>query len=66
VTLPARVHYVDGNGAICADDDPARDHLALRLVIVEGKYHQVKRMLQAVGHEVTYLRRDRVGVWTLE
>lgn len=39
---------------------------SLRLVITEGKFHQVKRMLKAVHNEVTYLRRDRIGEWTLE
>ena len=33
----------------------------IRLTITEGKYHQVKRMLRAVGNEVVYLRRDRIG-----
>jgi len=32
----------------------------LRLILHEGKFHQVKRMLQAVGNEVIYLRRDRI------
>lgn len=36
------------------------------LTITEGKYHQVKRMLQAVGNEVIYLKRLRIGDWTLE
>ncbi len=36
------------------------------LTITEGKYHQVKRMLQAVGNEVVYLKRLRIGDWTLE
>ncbi len=36
------------------------------LTIHEGKYHQVKRMAQAVGNEVVYLRRERIGEWTLE
>ncbi len=36
------------------------------LTIIEGKYHQVKRMLQAVGNEVVYLKRLRIGDWTLE
>lgn len=36
----------------------------ISLVISEGKFHQVKRMVQAVGKKVTYLRRDRIGtVW---
>ncbi len=36
------------------------------LTIIEGKYHQVKRMLQAVGNEVVYLKRLRIGEWALE
>lgn len=36
------------------------------LTITEGKFHQVKRMLQAVGNEVVYLKRLRIGDWTLE
>ena len=31
------------------------------LTITEGKFHQVKRMMQAVGHEVVYLKRIRMG-----
>ncbi|MCG8672559.1 MAG: 16S rRNA pseudouridine(516) synthase RsuA [Pseudomonadales bacterium] len=31
------------------------------LAISEGKYHQVKRMLAAVGNHVNELHRDRVG-----
>jgi len=30
------------------------------LTITEGKYHQVKRMFQAVGNEVIYLKRLRI------
>lgn len=39
---------------------------ALQLDITEGKFHQVKRMLKAVGNEVSYLRRDAIGPWKLE
>lgn len=31
------------------------------LTITEGKFHQVKRMMQAVGNEVVYLKRVRMG-----
>ena len=31
------------------------------LTISEGKFHQVKRMFQAVGKEVVYLKRERMG-----
>jgi 16S rRNA pseudouridine516 synthase len=34
---------------------------ALRLTLTEGKYHQVKRMLAAVGNRVEGLHRSRIG-----
>lgn len=37
-----------------------------RVVVREGKYHQVRRMLAARGKPVTYLRREREGNVTLE
>lgn len=46
-TAPARVEKI-------ADDE-------IRLIITEGKYHQVKRMLAAVGTSVTELHRERIG-----
>ena len=33
----------------------------LRLTLTEGKYHQVKRMLAAVGNRVEALHRSRIG-----
>jgi 16S rRNA pseudouridine516 synthase len=41
------------------------DAVTISLVIYEGKYHQVKRMAQAIWNEVIYLRRDRIGDRTL-
>ena len=41
------------------DVDAARLHL--RLTLTEGKYHQVKRMLAAVGNRVEGLHRSRIG-----
>lgn len=38
----------------------------IRLSICEGKYHQVKRMFQAVGKEVTYLKRESMGPLVLD
>lgn len=38
----------------------------IKLVIHEGKFHQVKKMLESLANKVTYLRRDRVWNWTLE
>lgn len=38
----------------------------IRLIIQEGKFHQVKRMMEAVGKKVTYLKRLRMGQLSLD
>lgn len=38
----------------------------IRLTIREGKFHQVKRMFEAVGCQVTYLKRLSMGNLTLD
>ena len=40
------------------------DH-ACRLVITEGKYHEIKRMFLAMGNQVTYLKRLRMKTLVL-
>lgn len=39
---------------------------AWQLTITEGKFHQVKRMMQAVGRNVVYLKRLRMGTLLLD
>jgi len=60
---------------VVLDDDPrpvraAAAELAspthLRLTLTEGKYHQVKRMVAAVGNRVEALHRSAFGGLTLE
>ena len=55
---------------VVLDDDPKPVKAAaceavashhLRLTLTEGKYHQVKRMLAAVGNRVEGLHRSRIG-----
>ncbi|MBE7940909.1 MULTISPECIES: 16S rRNA pseudouridine(516) synthase [Ramlibacter] len=55
---------------VVLDDDPkpvraaaceATGEQSLRLTLTEGKYHQVKRMLAAVGNRVETLHRSRIG-----
>ncbi|MDI3382911.1 pseudouridine synthase [Xenophilus aerolatus] len=55
---------------VVLDDDPkpvraaaaeAVDTHHLRLTLTEGKYHQVKRMVAAVGNRVTALHRSTIG-----
>jgi len=43
----------------------AVDSLQLRLTLTEGKYHQVKRMLAAVGNRVEQLHRSQIGLLRL-
>ncbi len=59
---------------VVLDDDPkpvraaaceAVDSHHLRLTLTEGKYHQVKRMLAAVGNRVEGLHRSQIGGLTL-
>ena len=57
-------------GGVVLDDDPRPVRAAaceavnehhLRLTLTEGKYHQVKRMVAAVGNRVEGLHRSRIG-----
>ena len=42
------------------------DECYYKLIIFEGRYHQVKRMFEAVGNEVTRLHRDSIGELKLD
>jgi 16S rRNA pseudouridine516 synthase len=55
---------------VVLDDDPKPvkaaacepvDSTTLLLTLTEGKYHQVKRMLAAVGNRVEFLHRSQIG-----
>lgn len=43
-----------------------KDDVSFVLTIIEGKYHQVKQMCEAVGNVCIALHRMRVDRWTLE
>ena len=43
-----------------------KEEQELLLTIYEGKFHQVKRMLKAVGNEVVYLKRIQMGKLALD
>lgn len=38
----------------------------IRITIHEGRFHQVKRMFEAVGCKVTYLKRLSMGAVALD
>ena len=52
LTLPAKVYVLEDK--------------KLELTIMEGKFHQVKRMLKAVDNEVIYLKRLSMGSLRLD
>lgn len=53
VTLPAKIELdEDGMGGV--------------ITLVEGKYHQIKRMLEALGNKIIYLERISFGPLTLD
>jgi 16S rRNA pseudouridine516 synthase len=73
-------HAVDADTAarlregVTLRDDPtpvrafaceALDRHTLRLTLTDGRYHQVKRMIAAVGNRCEALHREAFGTWRL-
>ena len=56
MTLPAQAELIQQDA----------DSYKIYLTITEGRFHQVKRMIQAVDGEVTYLKRISMGPLTLD
>lgn len=42
------------------------DAYSARVTVYEGKFHQVKRMFEALGKEVVYLKRESMGKLVLD
>ncbi|MDF2472805.1 MAG: ribosomal small subunit pseudouridine synthase [Anaerocolumna sp.] len=55
ITLPAKLKILEPGEISCVE-----------ITIYEGKFHQVKRMFEAVGMEVIYLKRLSMGELTLD
>jgi pseudouridine synthase len=51
MTNPAQVNFLEKKG----------DRAWVKLRIAEGRYHQVRKMFEAIGHRVTKLRRVAIG-----
>jgi 16S rRNA pseudouridine516 synthase len=60
VTMPAILNIVTRGNAL--ENKPAE----IELTIMEGKFHQVKRMFQAVGSRVVFLKRISMGPLQLD
>lgn len=60
--------FLDGERTLPAElsiDEVAGETSKVRIILHEGKFHQVKRMVKSCGKEVTYLKRIRMGGLTL-
>ena len=55
ITMPGKLEII-------TSDEISQIHLTIQ----EGKFHQVKRMFRAVGKEVSYLKRLRMGTLVLD
>lgn len=53
-------------GAFAEKSEETRESRKVLVTLTEGKYHQVKRMFQAVGREVIYLKRLSMGSLQLD
>jgi len=64
--LLAGVKLHDEPGPLAAQTCRMLDTHELEIVLEQGKYHQVKRMLVAAGNHCTALRRTAIGSLTLD
>lgn len=62
--LPA--DFVDLENSHAPQSELAKGVSEIRVVVQEGKFHQIKRMFHAIGKEVIYLKRIRMGSLILD
>lgn len=65
-TRPARICPAGTGTGIPSEYVNSASESAWLLTITEGRFHQVKRMMKAVGTQVVYLRRVSMGPLNLE
>ena len=60
------LHEFTAQPALLEIEKAGEDDSLARVTVSEGKFHQVKRMFAATGHEVLTLHRSRFGPLTLD
>ncbi len=63
--LLAGVLLHDDANLVAAAACEVTGEFGLRLTLIDGRYHQVKRMVAAAGNRVEALHRSAFGPWTL-
>ena len=70
LTKPAKLRILscelESRGTVLESSGGKAEISEAELTIQEGKFHQVKRMFHAVGHEVLYLKRTSMGSLMLD
>jgi 16S rRNA pseudouridine516 synthase len=67
VTLDDGYRTLPANLTVLSAEDPSTGLSSrIELTIMEGKFHQVKRMFEAVGKKVVYLKRLSMGTLLLD
>jgi 16S rRNA pseudouridine516 synthase len=56
----------DGYVTLPAKTELGEDRMSGIITLVEGKYHQIKRMLEAINNKITYLERISFGPLVLD
>ncbi len=70
-TLPSKARLLEPQPDVAPRNPPVRFRKTvpdcwIELVLVEGKYHQVRRMTASVGHPTLRLIRVRIGSFSLD
>lgn len=65
-TLQQGVLLHDDKETVAADHAELANPNTLDMVISQGKYHQVKRMIAAAGNRVVALHRVQFGTWRID
>ena len=69
-TLPAVMEIVSiGGRSVVVTEEGSQEEIEtseVKITIREGRFHQVKRMMEAVGSEVLYLKRLTMGPLQLD
>ena len=72
-TLPAEIRKVTDHEDLIPErfgaddgDEPEGYEAVYEVIIREGRYHQIKRMFEALGSRVVYLKRTAMGALSLD
>lgn len=66
VTMPALLEILEGKEAVREEEPCIEEGTRVLITVREGKFHQIKRMAEALGCRVVYLKRLSMGTLRLD